>query len=199
MSSVPAIEQRERELLPIVARTFAEQGYQHTNMMELARRCEVTLGELQTLWPSKSHIFIAALEYAYESAERTWSLLLHPDPPLEAASRLLAFAGHCGEQFSVSEMFMAGLEAADRPRIRKTLRRMNRRLARFLACEVANMHVAAMGGDDDETALRSQAGAVLRDLARVQQQADADAAEHRAALIERLTQAVHSVRPVGEV
>lgn len=187
-------EQRERELLPRIARTFAANGYQNTSLRDLAQACAVDVVDLKEQWGDKPALFIAALEFAYEAAERTWALLLHPEPSLEAAERLLAFAGNCGDSFTISRMVHVGLDADVDPRVRKTLRRMNRRLARFLACEVTAMHMAALNGEVDEAALRSQAGAVLRQLAHVQQEADAEVDATRARLIDNLERAVDAAK-----
>ncbi len=192
MSPQSQLEQRGRELLPTVAKVFSELGYQNTSMREVARRCEVPPHELRELWPTKTALFIAAIEYAYDVAERTWKMLLHPEASADAAERLLAFAAHCGDEFTVSNMLWVGLAETDKPRIRNTLRRINRKLARFLACEVADLHVAAIGGDDEETSLRSQAGTVLRLLAHVQQEADQLAEIHRHDALEICDSAVQA-------
>jgi len=199
MSAATPLDERERQWLPIAAKAFGELGYRGATLPAIAERCHADVQELRRLWPNKTALFIAAMELAYEAAERTWTMLLHPEPTFEAAERLLAFASQCGDEFSVSGMLLTGMDEADKPRIRKTLRRLNRRLARFLAREVAEMHIAALQGDPSEVSLRAQAGAVLRHLAHVQQ--DVDDATHAArdALIADLDQAVAPYRPVGDV
>lgn len=188
------LEQCEQQFLPIVARTFAELGYEGATLACLAQRCGISEAELTRLWPDKTNLFIAALEYAYEVAERTWAMLLHPDPPLQVAERMLAFASRCGDDFSVSHMLSAGLDEAGQPRIRNTLRRLNRRFARFLAGEVAMLRLSELGGADTEVSLRSQAGTVLRQLAHIQQEADALADNCRQEMLDELNASIQQAR-----
>ena len=99
-----------------------------------------------------------------------------------------------GDEFTVAKMCSAGMRASDEPKIRATLRRMNRRLARFLANEVAQRHMDSLDGKTGDEALRSQAGVVLRELAKVQQQADEQAALRRESMIRELTAAVTAAK-----
>ena len=194
MSSQPVVSEPPAHYLPTIARTFVELGYEAATLRQMAQACRTDVAALRVHWPDKSSAFIAALEYAYEAAEQTWTLLLLPDPPLEAAERLLAYVAPIGQDFTVERIFSVGLDAADEPRIRATLRRLNRRLARFLAQAVTDRHIAALAGEGTEDALRSQAGVVLRDLARVQQTADATAADRRQAMIGQLAEAVSQAK-----
>lgn len=194
MSASELTQAVEQQYLPLIARAFAEIGYETITMRQLARACDLDITQLSEYWPDKPSMFVAALEYAYEATETTWSLLLQPNPPIEAAERLLGIAAQMGSEFSVAKMFDTGLGASDEPKIRATLRRMNRRLARFLAGEVTQKHMDALDGKGGDEALRSQAGVVLRELARVQQRADEKAAERRESMIRELTAAVTTAK-----
>ena len=195
MSVEPDLTHIEQRFLPTIAKAFAEQGYQAVTMRRLAADCGVDVYALKQRWPSKTAVFIAAVEYAYEVAERTWTMLLSPDPPPQVAERLLAFAASCGDEFTVSRMFWVGFNESDRPRVRNTLRRLNRRFARYLAGAVSDLHVAQLGGADGQVSLRSQAGAVLRLLAHVQQEADQLVDCQRAELANGLEAVLSDARP----
>ena len=68
--------EKRRELLPIVARAFAERGYRRTTTAELAERCGVQENILYRLWPDKKAMFIAAIGYVYDLSVAIWSRLL---------------------------------------------------------------------------------------------------------------------------
>jgi AcrR family transcriptional regulator len=194
MAAPELTDKVEQQYLPRIARAFAECGYEGVTLRQIARACDIDVVTLKQYWPDKAAMFVAALEYAYDAAEKTWSLLLRPDPPIEAAERLLHFAAEMGSEFTVAKMFSTGMDAADEPTIRATLRRMNRRLARFLAGEITQRHIDSLEGVSGDEALRTQAGVVLRELARVQQRADEQTSQRRASMIRELTAAVTSAK-----
>ena len=68
--------ERRLELVPIVARTFAELGYRRTTTAALAERCKVRENILYRLWPDKRAMFVASLDYVYQLSEETWAQLL---------------------------------------------------------------------------------------------------------------------------
>jgi AcrR family transcriptional regulator len=70
------ISRKRQELLPIVARAFAELGYRRATTAELARRCGVPQNILYRIWPDKKAMFIAAIDYVYELSAATWQRLL---------------------------------------------------------------------------------------------------------------------------
>jgi AcrR family transcriptional regulator len=125
--------EKRRELIPIVARTFAELGYRRTTTAELARRCGVQQNILYRLWPDKKAMFIAAIAYVYESSVLIWARVLAEDDGQQtAAERLLAYeASHHGE-FGQYRIVFAGLNETDDPEIRTALADMYQRFQRFM-------------------------------------------------------------------
>ncbi len=138
---------KRRELLPIVARAFAELGYRRATTAELARRCGVQENILYRLWPDKKAMFIAAIEFVYTLSAATWERLLHSAAPAgSAARRLLSYeAEHHGE-FGHYRIVFAGLNETDDPEIRAALAAMYQRFGRFLAAQIAAYRGDAAGG-----------------------------------------------------
>ena len=125
--------QRRRELLPVVARAFAELGYRRTTTAELARRCEIQENILYRLWPDKKAMFLAAIEYVFAAAAETWQQLLERDGRSRTpAERLLAYESQHHGEFGLYRIVFAGLSETDDPEIRKTLRRMYGRFHEFI-------------------------------------------------------------------
>lgn len=142
--------QQRRDLLPVVARAFAELGYRRATTAELARRCGVQQNILYRLWPDKQAMFIAALRYVYELSAATWRRLVRTDagragargkvpsgrPAADAAERLLSYESlHHGE-FGHYRIVFAGLSETDDPRIRAALTEMYLRFQRFLRTQI---------------------------------------------------------------
>lgn len=125
--------EKRRELLPIVARTFAELGYRRTTTAELARRCRVRQNILYRLWPDKKAMFIAAIGYVYDQSVAIWhQLLARRDVKQTPAERLLAYeATHHGE-FGHYRIVFAGLSETDDPDVRAALADMYRRFQHFV-------------------------------------------------------------------
>jgi AcrR family transcriptional regulator len=116
--------EKRRELIPVVARAFAELGYRRTTTAELAKRCKVRENILYRLWPDKKAMFIAAIGYVYELAEQTWARLLDGALKGSSAERVLEYESrHLGE-FGHSRIIFAGLSETDDPEIRRALSRM---------------------------------------------------------------------------
>lgn len=124
--------QKRRELIPIVARVFAERGYRRTTTAELAQRCGVQENILYRLWPDKKAMFIAAIGHVYELAEATWARMLQAGGRGTSAERVLEYESkHLGE-FGHSRIIFAGLSESDDPDIRRALARMYQRYQRFV-------------------------------------------------------------------
>ena len=126
---------KRRELLPLLAGTFAELGYRRTTTAELARRCGVQETTLYRLWPDKKSMFLAAIDAVFESSEKTW-LALEAGWGAEgcSAERLLEYeAQHHGE-FGLYRILFAGLSETDDEEIRAALQRVYGRFHQFI-CE----------------------------------------------------------------
>ena len=121
------VDEKRRQLLPTIARAFADLGYRRVTTAELAERCQVMENILYRLWRDKKAMFIAAIDYVYDLAARTWTEVLSKDGQGTPAERLLAYeASHVGE-FGHTRIIFAGLAEADDPEIRQTLVEMYRR------------------------------------------------------------------------
>src|SRR5262245_59532483 len=110
--------QRRAELLPEIALVFAELGYRRTTTAELAARCRTQEVVLYRLWPDKRAMFIAVIDYVYESSRVAWEQLLAASDERSAAERLLEYeATHHGET-GLYRIVFAGLSEADDPQVK---------------------------------------------------------------------------------
>lgn len=130
-------DDKRRELLPIVARAFAELGYRRTTTAALAQRCEVRENILYRLWPDKKAMFIASIDYVYEQAAGSWrKVLSESGEDGDAAIRLLKHeAQHYGES-GLHRIIFAGLSETDEPEIHEALRQMYGRFHRFIRQQI---------------------------------------------------------------
>ena len=128
--------EKRRELIPLIARAFAELGYRRTTTAELAARCRVRENVLYRLWRDKKEMFIAAIDYVYDFSLRTWQKILQERAPGPPAERLLTYeATHLGE-FGHSRIIFAGLSETDDPDIRRALAGMYQRYQTFVRDQV---------------------------------------------------------------
>lgn len=144
-------EERRREMIPIVARVFAELGYRRTTTAELARRCGVRENILYRLWADKKAMFIAAIEYVYELSVTIWGrLVAEGDGRESTAARLLHYESTHHGEFGLYRIVFAGLSESDDPEIRAALGDMYRRYHRFIQTQIAahrGAGEAALGTD----------------------------------------------------
>ena len=141
--------EKRRELLPVVARAFAEMGYRRTTTADLARRCGVRENVLYRLWPDKKAMFVAAIDYVFDLSAETWRTLLKQSNKKQThARRLLAYeAAHHGEM-GLYRIIFAGLSETDDPDIRAALGRMYGHFQQFIR-EQIEAHRSAGGKDHD--------------------------------------------------
>lgn len=133
------LNKKRAEVIPVVARAFAELGYRRTTTAELAARAGVRENILYRLWPDKKAMFIASIEYVYDLSEKMWARLLKGGAKgLSSAERVLDYESrHLGE-FGHSRIIFAGLSETDDPEIRAALSRMYQRYQAFVAEQVAS-------------------------------------------------------------
>ncbi|NOT00822.1 MAG: TetR/AcrR family transcriptional regulator [Phycisphaerales bacterium] len=132
-------DERRRQLLPIVAKTFAELGYRRTTTAELAKRCKVRENILYRLWRDKKAMFVASIEFVYALSAETWRRLLAErgdgKPPAE---RLLQYESEHHGESGLQRLVFAGLSETNDPAIRRALRTMYRRFHRFIGEQISD-------------------------------------------------------------
>lgn len=139
--------QRKRELLPVLARAFADLGYRRVTTAELARRCGLQETQLYRLWPDKKAMFLATLEHVAASSLEAWETLLAKPGHGSPAQRLLAHeTEHHGES-GLYRLIFAGLSETDDPHVRLHLQSLYERLQQYLE-EQIRLH--REGRDDGE-------------------------------------------------
>ena len=121
------IDEQRKRLLPIVCEVFSELGYHRTTTAELAGRCGVRENILYRLWQNKKAMFLATIDYIFQSRSETWAEMLAKRPtPREAAEALIAYeAQHQGE-FGFYRVVFTALVEADDPDIREAITSMFR-------------------------------------------------------------------------
>lgn len=121
MGRPSTLEDKRREFLPILAAAFAEFGYRRLTSAILAERCGVRENVLYRIWPDKQAMFLAALDWVYDSSERTWERILsEEDGPTSPFLKLLDYeARHLGEQ-GLHRIVFAGLSETDDPRVKRS-------------------------------------------------------------------------------
>lgn len=128
--------ERREELLPIVAKSFAELGYRRTTTASLARRCGVQETILYRLWPDKKAMFLASIRYVYALSEKFWISRLKSTSGGSAAERVLAYeAEHHGET-GLYRILFAGLAETDDPEIHADLRDMFLRYQKWIRRQI---------------------------------------------------------------
>jgi AcrR family transcriptional regulator len=141
---------RRDELVPIVARAFAELGYRRTSTAELARRCGVRVNVLYRLWPDKKAMFLAAIDYVYVLSARVWDDLASGAETPErsrrrtTAEKLLAYESRHQGEFGLYRIIFAGLSETDDPETRRTLQETYSRFQRFIHRQIVE-HRRARG------------------------------------------------------
>ncbi len=121
-------EERRREVIRTIAEAFAEAGYRRTTTAGLAARCGLTEVALYRLWPDKTAMFVAAIEFVGEHTDRIWQEAADARGRGSAAERVLAHEqDHLGE-FGFHRILFAGFSETDEPAIRAALRSVYRRL-----------------------------------------------------------------------
>lgn len=124
--------ERRADVLPALARTFAELGYRRATTAELASRCGLTEVALYRVFADKRAMFLAAIEHVYDTSILAWEKLLVATDDRSPAERLLEHESvHHGE-FGLYRLVFAGLSESDDAEIRDALARMYRRYFEFV-------------------------------------------------------------------
>jgi AcrR family transcriptional regulator len=148
---------KRKDLMPMVARAFADLGYRRVTTAELAERCGVMENVLYRLWRDKKAMFIAAVDWVYERATATWKDVVAKSGPGTSAERMLAYESkHIGE-FGHMRIIFAGLSEADDPEIRECLVHMYRKYHAFVLEQLDAHRKAGGHGPSPERSLAAWA------------------------------------------
>ncbi len=144
--------ERRKELLPRLARTFAELGYRRTTTAELAQRCEVQEVTLYRLWPDKKAMFIAVIDHVYDASTMAWEDLMAPGDKRSTAERLVAFESRHHGEHGLYRIVFAGLSETDDSQVREALGRMYLRYHEFIVRRLVEHRGTARGTDAEMAA-----------------------------------------------
>lgn len=127
------LKQRKPELLPKVAKTFAEYGYAGTTTAAVAQSCGLPENVLFRLWPNKKAMFIDAVEFVYDSNVRIWTEVLAtlPDDANPIEFLIDYESRHIGE-FGNFRIVFAGLGNSDDPDLKAAVRNLYHKFHKFL-------------------------------------------------------------------
>ena len=138
--------ERRKELVPVLARTFADLGYRRTTTAELAGRCGVRENILYRLWTDKRAMFVAALDHVYELSEETWAeLLARADDEASPAELILDYESTHQGEFGLYRIVFAGLSETDDTEIGQAMKNLYGRFQRFVAKQVEAHRAGANG------------------------------------------------------
>jgi AcrR family transcriptional regulator len=162
MARPSLVAEKRKELLPVVARAFAEMGYRRTTTADLARRCGVRENILYRLWPDKKAMFVAAIDYVFDLSVETWAKLLEQPVRRQSAARKLLEheASHHGE-LGLYRIVFAGLSETDDREIREALGRMYEHFQKFIREQIEEHRKGLDGGDRGKVTSMSAAWAVI--------------------------------------
>ena len=119
------IDDRRKELLPVVAKAFSELGYRRATTAELAERCDVRETILYRLWDDKRAMFLAAIDGLYERRMTEFRKALRK--PRGNGSDMERMIDHVTELLGKDDLYriiFAGLAENDDPEIQRALKRM---------------------------------------------------------------------------
>lgn len=142
MARPSLIEEKRRDLTPVLAAAFAEVGYRRATTAALAKRCGIAENVLYRIWPDKKAMFLAAIDHVFESTVADWDAVLqqHPDDP---APYILAHDAKQRGHSQLHRITFAGLSESDDPEVREALGKMYRRFHRFVADRLREHRTAA--------------------------------------------------------
>jgi len=143
-------DERRQELLPILARTFADHGYAGCTTAALAEATQLRENQLYRLWPSKKAMFLAVIDYLYDMQAQWWDSVIAEKSPTEALQYILEEEGkHRGES-GLHRITFAGLSEARDPDIREALIAMYTRFHAYIT-DTLKRQAKASGNKPDFT------------------------------------------------
>jgi AcrR family transcriptional regulator len=161
-------DERRKELIPIIAKAFAELGYRRATTAELAQRCQVRENILYRLWRDKKAMFVAAIDHVYQQSADTWRrILAETNGQTGPAERLLAYeAEHYGES-GLHPIIFAGLSETNEPEIREAMENMYSRFHRFIRQQILTHRGGGRDGAEPDATLCAWAIVGLGNVANI--------------------------------
>ncbi len=150
-------DQRRAELVPVIAKSFADLGYRRATTAALAKRCGLRENQLYRLWPNKKAMFLASIDFLYEYSAEKWRELLTADDGLSPAERILNWEGAQRGKSGLHRITFAGLSETDDPEVHEALRTMYRRFHRFVIKQVREYRESLGLEDHPDAALSAWA------------------------------------------
>jgi AcrR family transcriptional regulator len=129
-----------KQLLPIIAKAFAMYGYRRATTAMLARACGVRENVIYRVWPSKKAMFLASIDYVWESSSDVWQTLLEEtksSSPTQAIQRMLQYESTHHGEMGLYRIVFTGLSEIDDPEIAAAMRRMYQHFHGFIVSQVA--------------------------------------------------------------
>jgi len=179
-------DQRRADLTPVIAKSFAELGYRRATTAALAKRCGLRENQLYRLWPCKKAMFLASIDYVYESTAAKWRELLSNGEGGSPTERILTWEGEHRGESGLHRITFAGLNETNDPDIREALRQMYQKFHTFIIGQVHEHRTGVDNGGHPDAALTAWAVIGLGMIANI---------THELALLAQNTQAqmVHDV------
>lgn len=181
-------KERQAELLPIVAGSFAEFGYRRTTTAELAHRCGVQETTLYRLWPDKKAMFLAAIGHVFDISMKIWASKTSTTGAASPAEQVLAYeAEHHGE-LGLYRILFAGLSEFDDPEIRAALRASYRSFQSWIEERIVEHRRRAPSADIPpvEAGDAAWAAVALGTIINIGRDLDLLSSEDRARLLDRV-------------
>ena len=162
--------EKRSELIPIVASTFSELGYRKTTTAILAKKCQVQENILYRLWADKKAMFVAAIDFIFDTTIQTWTGLLTQDSQNTPAERILAWdAEHRGEA-GFYKITFAALSETDDPDVSQALGNMYQRFSEFVSTSIGEHRqlkgISNVRPDPDKAAWALLGIATIADITR---------------------------------
>jgi AcrR family transcriptional regulator len=129
-----------KQLLPIIAKAFADVGYRRATTAMLARACGVRENVIYRVWPSKKAMFLATIDYVWDSSRDIWRRLLaesRATDPSHALRHVLQYESTHHGEVGLYRIVFTGLSETDDPEIAAAMRRMYENFHAFIAVELA--------------------------------------------------------------
>jgi AcrR family transcriptional regulator len=133
------LDDRRRELLPVVAKAFSELGYRRATTAKLAERCDVRETILYRLWDDKRAMFLAAIDFLYERRMAKFRKdLRKPRGNGSDMERVIDYVAELLGKDGLYRIIFAGLAENDDPEIQSALKRMYKNYQRVIEEHIAD-------------------------------------------------------------